>query len=251
MSLKKTISVNCFGEFKAGLMNDGKEVNWRTKKSKELFAFLLHSQNKVIKRNYLLEKIWPDKPLDNAINALHNTIYHIRYNFNEIGFQEIIQYDNRNYRMNKQYVYSELDYYYLVANAVENKNMDFLSEQKTVFLDYRGRYMSDVSGEWHIERANYFEDICVKGCYLVAKSEIEKHNYSEAIKYLNQGLKVNEFAENLSALLIYCYGKLRDLKNMRREYIKISGILKDELGIEKSSLIERSYQSALKSYLIN
>src|SRR5690625_2924556 len=77
---KKKIEYNTYliaqvmGEF---LLFDSKmtEVKWRTKKVKELFAFLWQHHKQGVNRSQILMALWPELPEENAIAMLHTTVY--------------------------------------------------------------------------------------------------------------------------------------------------------------------------------
>jgi two-component SAPR family response regulator len=70
----KRLTICCFGGFEIGW--DGEApVKWRTEKTRELFAFLLHNKGRTVRKNEIVEAIWPSVAFDRADHQLHNAIY--------------------------------------------------------------------------------------------------------------------------------------------------------------------------------
>lgn len=53
-------------------------VSWRTTRAQEMFLFLLHNQDKFIRKSLLIELFWPDFEKERAYSQLYSTIYQIR-----------------------------------------------------------------------------------------------------------------------------------------------------------------------------
>ncbi len=64
-------------------------VKWRTSKSQELFAYLLHHRERVISRGTLLELLWPNIEEERAIQHLYTAIYHTRQTLKNYGMDAV------------------------------------------------------------------------------------------------------------------------------------------------------------------
>ncbi|MFD0697547.1 response regulator [Paenibacillus sp. GCM10027628] len=51
---------------------------WRTAKTQDLFAYLLHHRGNIVLKETLLELLWPDLDAKQAMKQLYTSIYHIR-----------------------------------------------------------------------------------------------------------------------------------------------------------------------------
>lgn len=69
--------ITTFGRFSLGW--SGQEpLKWRTEKTRELFAFLLHHAGREVRKEEILDAVFPDQPLERAVHQLHNGIYYIK-----------------------------------------------------------------------------------------------------------------------------------------------------------------------------
>jgi DNA-binding SARP family transcriptional activator len=92
------LRVHSLGESKIWL--DSHEVSdgeWRTKKAKELFYFLLARKNLASKEE-IVESLWPNKSLEFRTSKLKTTVYRLR----QALFFDCIQADDSGYRINPE-----------------------------------------------------------------------------------------------------------------------------------------------------
>ncbi|CAG9621133.1 response regulator [Sutcliffiella rhizosphaerae] len=73
-------------------------VKWRTKKVKELCAYLLHHQESVHK-DQIVEDFWPTHSLEKAKSLLHTSMYQLRKELKNQGFEEAIHYIDERYKL--------------------------------------------------------------------------------------------------------------------------------------------------------
>lgn len=55
-----------------------KTFHWRTVKAQELFAYLLHHREQTLRKDTILDLLWPNYRIEKSSAHLHTTIYQIR-----------------------------------------------------------------------------------------------------------------------------------------------------------------------------
>ena len=78
------LQIRCLGRFEV-LWGNQEPVKWRAEKTKELFAFLLLNEGRVLQKEELLEALWPDDPVKKSTRQLYNGIYYIRKTLRDYG----------------------------------------------------------------------------------------------------------------------------------------------------------------------
>lgn len=77
--------IQCFGTFK--VMNKEKVLlKWPTRKTEELFAYMLTYQHQVINKWVIADAIWPDKDGERGIHNVHNTVYLLKKTLKKYDF---------------------------------------------------------------------------------------------------------------------------------------------------------------------
>nr|WP_106781910.1 response regulator [Lysinibacillus timonensis] len=111
-----------FGSFQLKYQQ-GNLVKWRTKKVKELAAYLIYNK-KPIHSQQIMEVLWPNTHIDKAVTLLHSTIYQLRKVFREFGMTDAIRYKEECYSFN---VEIDSDLNQLIMSA-KNNNIELLLE---------------------------------------------------------------------------------------------------------------------------
>lgn len=233
---KPKLKVNTFGTFSVRIIQDDKELTWRTKKGCELFAFLLHMNGNPIKRNDLLDILWPNGLPKNAVTMLHNMIYNIRKELAPYGLEEIIQYKDKMYSLNMEWIESDLE-----EHNQHNINLD-----PEYFRTYPGRYLENIDGHWTINLKEFYDKRYIEACLSIANAYIKQKDYEQAIDYLRNVLQVDNLKEEAFENMLYCYGQLHERKRVHQEYQEFKAMLKKELGVEPCEKLRRMYQKIMK-----
>lgn len=242
---EKKIKVSAFGTFRVVILEDGKELSWRTRKGCELFAYLLDRNGEAVERKTLLSELWKEELPNNAVAMLHNMFYNIRKELSYYNLEHIIQYKNKKYQMDVSVIESDLCEMKNAAGCVEKKKKEKLKEYKDLFWTYRGRYLEDIDNEWAREKQEYYEKIFEKGCCMLAEKCMEQGEYEEALVYLKNALAVSIYSENIVSMMLQCYHKTGDLKSAKKQYESFVLLLKKELDVEPGVEVQKNYRKCM------
>jgi len=88
MEVRRNVSVpfavQCLGGFQIQLPGNGKRgLSWRTKKERELCAFLIHHEGKPANSASIIEELWPSYDLDKARTYLYTCMSFLRRNISK------------------------------------------------------------------------------------------------------------------------------------------------------------------------
>lgn len=228
--------ITSFGAFCVKLGKERKELAWRTKKGCELFAYLHHMQGTPVTRNALLDILWPEGHPKNAVVMLHNMIYHIRKELTPYGLEEVIQYKDKMYSLNMEWIESDID---IMENLDLNQDNAFIKH-------YPGRYLGNIDNSWTMELKEFYDKKYLDVCMSSVERYIKLKDYEEAIGILKNVLKVNNLEELAYERLIYCLGQTGDRKSVFLEYQNIKNRLHDELGIEPCQNLKKMYKKMME-----
>lgn len=84
---KKKFIIKTFGKFEARCENET-PLKWHSRKTKEIFAFLIHNEGREVSKDEILETVFPDTEIEKGITNIHNCIYYIRKALRENGVDE-------------------------------------------------------------------------------------------------------------------------------------------------------------------
>jgi two-component system, LytTR family, response regulator len=121
---------------------DGELLTWRTRKTKELFAFLWHHDGMPVHRHHILDALWPELSADRAQALFHTTMYHLRHTLKTAGFPEMVVFADERYMMRTQSIDSDVSR--LEAKLSEGRE----AESEELLALYRGDYLETEHYPW-------------------------------------------------------------------------------------------------------
>jgi two-component system, LytTR family, response regulator len=212
--------VQCFEKLE--LYKEGIPVQWNTKKSKELFAFLLYHKGKLIRKERIVDDLWSDYEYENALINLHTTIYRTRKTLDCFNNRIKIEFINDCYSIQIKDVFYDVDEFdkaYEQSKLSSDQRMTLL--QKALSL-YRGDYLEENSYIWSIDmqqnlKQKYFE--CLK---TVASLYLSIGDADNAITSLETAIDKNPYNYEVYDLLFHTYRVKNDVHSMLEFYKKVN-----------------------------
>lgn len=239
------VYIQYFGTFKVYLGKEHYEMAWRTKKATELFAYLSLMHGKPVKRNDLLKKLWPEDYPNNAVAMLHNMLYNIRKELSPFHMSDLIQYVNREYTMNMEWISSDLSSIQELCQAIERKDINLLVKNKERFFTYWGAYLDGIENTWCSLEKYYYEKCFFNGCDLLGTYLAKQEMWADAAQVLKAGLEVDTYSEIIAQKLMGCYAKLQDKKEGKKLYNYVCQLYKSELGIQPGQAFINAYKECI------
>jgi len=236
------LTVRGLGCFEAVSRQAG-AVKWMSKKSAELFAYLLVHRGRSVAKTRVLEDIFPEMPIKNAEIYLNTAVYQLRKALSPHGFKESIQSSQEQYRADL----SPLDVDFIQFE----QGMEELSDIRTPAQEaaaielekrYEGELFEDKSYEWATAER---ERIAIAyGAF--AKSLVNRllagKRYREAARIARRLVSRNEFDEEAALLLLTILGAMGDRQSLRSSYERYARLLHQELGLQPSPAIRQRYE---------
>lgn len=226
------IKIQCMDGFSVFLPDkDGKEMKWRTKKARELFAYLFHLQGNSVSREVLIELLWPESGMKSAIALFHTTLYSIRQAFTQEGLEELISYENKKYSLNMALVDSdlaELNAYAHDLTACEN------DPERMISL-YPGSYMGNSGYLWSYGMARELEDQYLATLRTGAAKRMAQERPEAAIPFFQRILEADPYNEETVRQLIHCLYKSGKQAEAKQQYDRTQKLYREDLELDLSS----------------
>lgn len=121
---------------------DGRLLTWRTKKTKELFAFLWHHRRQPVYKYVILEHLWPEDSAERGQKLLHTSLYYLRSLFKSVGYEGVVKYGDDRYWIDASSVRSDLED--LLGGLEQGAGADI----KDVLQLYGGDYLEMEYYDW-------------------------------------------------------------------------------------------------------
>lgn len=227
----RALKVCTFGTFQVIALKDGRELAWRTRKGRELFAYLLDIEGRAVGRRQLIELLWQDEIPENAVAMLHNMIYNIRKELSAYRLETMLVYENKRYRINMEKIACDFPRIREMAGMIEGKNTEGLKKEYKTFLRYWGGYMEDIDSFWAEEKRAYYDEIYKKGCWMLAGEFVKENNYDTALALYKNILSLDPYSEKAVEKMLLLYGEQKKWEQVKQCYRNFEKILEKDLGI--------------------
>jgi len=221
----KRLKIECFGLFKIAWEHE-EPLRWRTDKTKEVFAYLLMKDGKMVERDQIIEDVFCGIEMDKAVKQLHNAIYYIRKSLQEYGVEKSLIKVHGNYCMTLGDVYFDKQQWYRLLKTHEAElGMNRIDEI------YKGDYLQGSDWPWaDIDRENFMNDY-VDLLNRYAKFLIVKEEYELAEKCLCKAYGQNPYIEETSLKLLRLYISTKQKSKAMLHFKKFEKVLREELNL--------------------
>ncbi len=233
--------VRCFGRFDVeGREEGGGPVKWRTAKTEELMAYLIHHRGDPVSRDLILDSLWGDVDMHRASAQLNTTVYYLRQNLSAVGLKEIVKNSRGYYRIQVEPLDCDYDEFRqmvsvgIPAHGGVTKELD----DKLAKL-YRTGYLSGHDYPWAEETRTRLESEYVKLLLQIHDRYLEERAFSAAALVLKRILELQPFNEEIHARLIHIFVLAGDRVSAKRHYEFLKDMLQTELGVEPKESVRQ------------
>ena len=239
----------CFSSLRFQMADEERahlEVKWRTAKSKELFAFLLHHRQKPIRKDHILDVIWTGDDPRKSVSQLYSTIYQLRKLMEKLGVPVTINSHNNSYLLNLHGTPVDAEVWEQRLLALEPLTKETQPQHLAVLEAYNGDYLAEHAYIWAEAererlRALWLHHATKLGAYLKAVGD---HTAALAIYRTIQ--ERYPYMEDTSFMLMQLYGRLGDRNAVARCYENLVAMLKEEYDTQPSDGIQTWYEEWTK-----
>ena len=238
-SNRRKLQIKCLGSFQVAW--EGEEpIKWRTEKTRELFAFLLHKQGRDISKEELMDKLWAEDEPEKAIRQLYNGIYHIRKNLEQYGIdRSLISIDN-SYHLKLGSVYYDVGRFYELEKSTPADRLETLEEMESL---YGGDYLQDKDYPWAFFERENIEKLFQQCLIRLSEQYIVKRQFVKAENTLMKAYRKNPYEEIITEHLLRLYTETGEKSKAVRHFNAYAKLLMEELGIKPGDKLCDLYMS--------
>ena len=242
--INKKCYISCFGEMSVH-GEEKRPLHWRTRKTKELFAFLWENQGVPLGKEEMIEALWQDADGQNVEALFHTTLSYLKKACTEYGIPDIIQVVNKKYVMQQGYMISDISQ--LHGMYEQWKNNLFADEIEQNFQDlnhiYKGEYLADIDSFWVLPKREYYVNMYLKCCEILARQAQKKKQYETTVHILEHAIRLDPYSEEFNGMLLESLGILGEVRLAKRHYDHYKRIMKEELNLKIGKQVQDSYRN--------
>lgn len=223
----KSLQVQAMSKFEVK-NKSGQLIKWRTKKTEELMALMVHHHNKLLTSDRIIEALWPDKELEKAKKMLYTTMYYLKKTLIPLGVSSIEnQYSIKDMDFEGDFVELER----LIVKLDDNIHGKWQSDHVKIFDKiqklYQGGYLELDGYEWAEASKLEFEKRFIALAHKARYYYHHKQDDEKEIEILEQVLKIDEYQEHLYPELLQLYEKTGDLRAFEKTNEKYKEVIKE------------------------
>ncbi len=195
------LQIKCLGRFEVAFA-DRAPIKWHSKKTKELFAYLLQNAGRSNSKDKLMDRLWTDDDPERAVRHLYNGIYHIRKALCTYGIgRDLINVDS-NYNLTLGNVEWDRKSFLTFENS---HNTGSVEDLETLIGLYSGEYLEGEDYSWaNIEREK-LSSLYLEYCLKLARLYMADKAWEKAESCLRKAYRTDPFSEDATELLLKLY----------------------------------------------
>lgn len=217
-------------------------VKWRTAKSQELFAYLLHQGEQWVPRGELTDLLWPSMPGDKAATHLHTSVYQIRKLLKEGKPEMTLEYRQESYRLLRGGAETDAERFERESQELIGSVKGNIDQAETLLALWQGGYLEHHDYPWAESRAEKLNRRRFRLALELAAEEKAAGRTDEAIRLLTSLQEAEPYAEEICRQLMSAHESAGNKRQARECYRAFEQRLQEELGADPEPLTRRVYE---------
>ena len=146
------LDIECFKYFFVSIGGEEFHKHWRTKKTEELFAYLLCNRGNFVRKERIAEDLWPEYKPEKSVSLFYTTQYYLKKQLDALGFTKLLQIEYGKIKMNTDFIRCDM---WAFEELIKN-NDDIEKLEKAITL-YKGPLFENCAYSWILEIQQQYE----------------------------------------------------------------------------------------------
>ncbi|SEO56170.1 Two-component response regulator, SAPR family, consists of REC, wHTH and BTAD domains [Amphibacillus marinus] len=217
--------------------------SWRTMKTRELFLYLLHKKDKLVKREEIIDLLWANLTFEKAVNQLYTAIYHIRKTL--APYQNCLKIikENEGYMLATKNIVLDLEDWETNMKKLPPLTEQYTHIHATTLLEYQGHYLDQYNYLWAEDYKYFLQTLWCEHALQLASFFKQKLQWDEAKKWYEVILTYEPEHEEATLQLMKIYAILNDNERVNSLFTRYQKALIESLDTHASKEINNWYKS--------
>lgn len=224
------MSIQCFGGWE--VRNPaGEIIRWRTKKTEELFAYLLCHPGRDISKWQLMDVLWGEMNEDRATNNLHTTVYRLKkiLKEQELGMDII--------KTGEGYMLERRDHSYDVWAFIQHYTAATKDPLPTDLAEklcqmYQGPLLDGKDYFWKTALEERFTKQYTRLVQYLVEQDLTNRDWQRAEERVDAFLAIYPLNEEMNQVLLQIYANNRQTGKIVKHYEHFAAVYRREYGVE-------------------
>lgn len=200
-------------------------LEWRTKDAKEIFTYLINYKNINIKKETLIDIIWPNLNIKEAYNNLYTNIYNIRKTIEAANLPITIKNNNDSYNINLNGV--QLDFEFWLGKIRKYKPVS-LSRLENAMIFYKDHFLQEEGYLWAEPIKEKYRIVWLETIEYIIEEDVRNNKVYQAIMNALYFQKLEPYLEKTYYILIDLFNMIKDSGSAERQYEKLNEMINEE-----------------------
>ncbi|OKP91652.1 histidine kinase [Paenibacillus helianthi] len=225
-------SIRCFGGFEVRNFK-GDLVRWPTRKTEELFAYLLCYPNQEAGKWQLVDALWPEMDEARSVHNLHNTVYRLKKILKEHQLGLDIGKTGEGYLLEVlETTYDLLEFQRY--NSAQSDAHGEIARLESLCMMYQGHLFDRKDYLWKHWLEEDYRKRFLSVVYDLGRLCLTRKDWIRAEQRLSDSLEIYPFEENICMLLMEVYAASGKWERLRTFYTNFEERYRIEFGIAPS-----------------
>jgi len=239
---RKRLSVASFGSLHVSTMQ-GDALKWTSRKSQELFAYLLLCRGNRASKVRILEDLFQDREGKSSELYLNTALYQLRRTLATHGMKAILVSDREHYQMSLEPIAADFIEFEERVSELHAIDADNVEAAMAVEGMYTGELFEDKPYGWALAERERLSDLYEALAQRLAKWLLEHERTHEAVQIAKKLVRRNELGEEANRLLLQGFAALKDRLALQSQYKQYEALLMRELHIQPSAELAEWYRT--------
>jgi two-component SAPR family response regulator len=230
--------VNCFQKLH---LEYGKSepFAWRTVRTKELFAYLVYKRNQPVRKDILLDLMWPDTEYKKAYTQLYTTIYQLRKSLESAGITIRLTNSGSDYYLDMGNNLYDVQEWENARESLPELTVETAPQHIQWLEDYKGDYLHEQEYMWAESEKQRLRDLWYNHAIEVGRFYQNAGDDKEALKLYEIIEKRFPFLEEIYVLSMKLHADNGDLHLVNKKFDQLCSMLQEEYGIAPSPALHQ------------
>jgi len=218
-------------------------LRWNSLKARTVFQYLVIQMGRPVRREVLMELMWPDHTLGSARNNLNAALYSLRSTLSQHGRDgQYILYQDGCYLPNPELTWwiDRTEFLAAMQHAEAARREGDSRRAIHVYLQavrlYRGPlFEDDGDSDWYLPEQRRLTDLYLQALERLTEMHIDLNDLAAAVQFGQLALSADQCYEAVHRLLMRCYALQHQQQLVSRQFQLCCAALNDELGVSPGS----------------
>ena len=240
------LSVYTFGTFEVRSTKGG-NVKFISKKSMEVFGYLLLHMGRKVSRIKLIAEVFPEMPQKNAETYLNTAMYQLRKSLEVHGHRHIVLSGNDGYELD--FSTDAVDVLHLKQFFTNHPSVELFDLEDFFNIEslYNGELFEECGYLWAVSESEHFGQLYFRYALKASEIILNSGEIVKAIELLSKLMKLHKWNEDVAICLMKAYAKNGDEISIKQTFCEYATSLKVDLDIEVSNKVRNLFNQYIQT----